>query len=93
NPKGKYTNEVISSYMQKQALDFITDPQKGQSKKLKVENTKLKSLNKRLFKSNQNLISKTQSLGLTNVRIKRKKLSEETVQDNVVTHGKEEATQ
>ncbi|CAG8595288.1 2967_t:CDS:2, partial [Racocetra fulgida] len=62
NPKGKHVNQVISPYLQKQALDFITDPQKGQVKKLKVKNAELESSNKKLLKNNQNLISKAQSL-------------------------------
>ncbi|CAG8767769.1 10490_t:CDS:1, partial [Ambispora leptoticha] len=41
NPKGKHKNEIISVYLQRKALEFITDNRKN----LKADNAKLKSAN------------------------------------------------
>ncbi|CAG8657916.1 24852_t:CDS:2 [Dentiscutata erythropus] len=42
NPRGKHANEIISPYLQKKALEFITEHSKNQVKKLKAENIELK---------------------------------------------------
>ncbi|CAG8438758.1 10008_t:CDS:1, partial [Scutellospora calospora] len=41
NPRGKHANEIISPYLQKKALEFITEHPKNQVKKLKAENIEL----------------------------------------------------
>ena len=68
NPKGKHANKIISSYLQKKALDFIKDP-KNQIKKLKAENIELKSANRRLIRSNKKLVHKIQSIGRVVLKI------------------------
>ncbi|CAG8634954.1 19247_t:CDS:2, partial [Racocetra fulgida] len=96
NPKGKHKNEIISIYRQKKALEYITDKHKNQVESLKVENARLKSINRKLSKTNQNLAHKVQSISrLSEVRAKRKRQLQETLQDDVEIHeihGEEEAT-
>src|SRR5689334_1280280 len=58
NSKGKHANEIILPYLQKKALEFITEHPKNQAKKLKAENIELKSVNRRLIQNNKKLIYK-----------------------------------
>ncbi|CAG8575719.1 3481_t:CDS:2 [Dentiscutata erythropus] len=62
NPRGKHANEIISPYLQKKALEFITEYPKNQAKKLKAENIELKSVNRRLMQNNKKLTHKIQSI-------------------------------
>ncbi|CAG8555384.1 18726_t:CDS:2, partial [Gigaspora rosea] len=72
-PRGKHVNEIISPYLQKKALDIITNHQKSQiNNNLIAENAELKSTNKKLKKSNEKLIHKIQSISSSNRHLQNK---------------------
>ena len=71
-PSGKHANKIISPYLQKKALEIITNCQKSWINNLIAKNAELKSTNKKLKKSNKKLIHKIQSISSSNRHLQNK---------------------